>query len=62
MSSETIINNSILLALPAAQVLAAKISTSQRYQLFLPHILCDTYYQAPILFMVVLFSKWPLYT
>ena len=68
MTSETSINNSTLLALPTAQVLvktvvfvAAKISTSQMYQLFLPYISWDKYHQMPsYTFLVVLFSKWPL--
>ena len=68
MTSETSINNSTLLALPTAQVLvktvvfvAAKISTSQMYQLFLPYISWDKYHQTPsYTFLVVLFCKWPL--
>ena len=42
-----------------ASLLETKISTSQTYQLFFPYISWDQYHQKPILFMVVLFSKWP---
>ena len=59
MKSETSINNSMLLSLlkfwlKIASLLAAKILTSQTYQLFSPNISWRKY-QTPILFMVVLF-------
>ena len=59
MKSETSINISMLLSLlkfwlKTASLLAAKILTSQTYQLFFPNISWGKY-QTPILFMVILF-------
>ena len=67
MTSKTSFNNSILLVLPAAQVLAynSEFCGSWKFNLpnvsvVFPYISWDKYLQAYVLSMVVLFSQWPL--